>query len=74
MEAQKVDLYSPIISARKGPSPIAIRVATQGNDVYTVNGPTAASIRMETYILLSALPVELKNKVETAIQALIAGM
>jgi len=38
-----------------------------------VGGVPAASGRIETYVLLSALPEEIRKRVETAIQMLIAA-
>jgi hypothetical protein len=73
MEVQKIDLYAPIMAARKGPPPIALRVGVQPADVHTVGGPLVSSVKAETYVLLSALPEELRRRVETAVQALIAG-
>lgn len=74
MEFQKVDLYKPIAADKKGPAPLVVRVAVQNQDVYTSGGTHASPIRSEAYVLLSALPVDLRQRVETAVQALISGM
>jgi hypothetical protein len=71
---QQVDLYSPIQATRKGPAPLILRATTQPADVYTAGGAMSAPPKNEIYILLSALPEELRRRVETAVQAIIAGM
>jgi hypothetical protein len=38
-----------------------------------VGGVAQSVSKIETYVLLSALPVELQERVKTAVQALIAG-
>ena len=73
MDPQKVDLYQPIAASRVGPAPLALRVVvTPTNDSF-VGGVPASQARVETYILLSALPQELQERVRLAAQALIAG-
>lgn len=68
---QKVDLYQPMIHTRVGAPPLAISVAVNRNSMETVGGPVEGSFKQETYVLLSALPEELKERVKTAIQMLI---
>lgn len=74
MEFQKVDLYKPIAADKKGPAPLVLRVAVQNADMYTTGGTYAAPIKSEAYVLLSALPADIRSRVETAVQALISGM
>jgi hypothetical protein len=71
---QNVDLYSPILSSRKGKPPLVLKVGVQGLDQYTVEGPQISPIKPEHYVLLSALPEELRRKVETAIQAMLTNI
>lgn len=73
MAAQKVDLYQPIVNSRVGPAPLALRVGVTPNQDMTVGGPVQGVTRIETYVLLSALPTELQERVRTAVQALLAG-
>lgn len=74
MEFQKVDLYSPILASRKGPAPLLIKVGVQKADIYTEGGPVVSNIKPEAYVLLSALPEDLRRRVEVAVQALANGM
>lgn len=69
----KVDLYQPIVSSRIGPPPVALRVGVTPNVGMTESGPQHGISRIETYVLLSALPTELQERVKLAVQALITG-
>jgi len=73
MEPQRVDLYQPLMSNKKGAPPLVLRVGVQNADVYTQGGTATSPVRAEAYILLSALPEEIRRRVEIAVQALIAG-
>ncbi len=73
MTAQKVDLYQPLIHSRIGAPPLAIRVGVTPNVDQIVGGVPQGVTRIETYVLLSALPSELQERVKLACQALIAG-
>lgn len=73
MAAQKVDLYQPIVNSRVGPPPLALRVGTTPNANSIVGGVPQGMSKIETYVLLSALPAELQERVKLAVQALIAG-
>ena len=68
---QRVDLYSPIMATR-GPAPLALRVGVQNQNSLS-EGVPVGNVKAETYVLLSALPEELRRRVELAVQALIAG-
>ena len=70
---QRVDLLQPLISARTGPAPIALRVGVPNATSISEGVPSSNLAKVETYVLLSALPEGLRAKVELAIQALIAG-
>ena len=67
---QVVDLARPIISARKGHNPLYFNIKVQPNDMMSEGGMIQSQPRNETYVLLSALPVELRTRVETAIKAI----
>jgi hypothetical protein len=71
---QRVDLYQPLIHSRVGAPPLVINVGVNRSGAETMGGPIENPIRPETYVLLSALPDELKERVKTAIQALISSM
>jgi hypothetical protein len=68
---QRVDLYQPMVTER-GPAPLALRVGVKNPNSISEGVPSNV-VKIETYVLLSALPTELRNRVELAIQALIAG-
>ncbi len=73
MTAQKVDLYQPMMNSRPGLPPLALRVAVTPPGIMTESGPVHGVTKVETYVLLSALPTELQERVKIAVQALIAG-
>lgn len=73
MTAQRVDLYQPIINTRVGPAPIALRIGVTPNVDQVVGGVPQGITRIETYVLLSALPTEIQERVKLAVQVLIAG-
>ena len=66
---QKADPYKPILSSNNGKAPLTLRLVVNRNDHF-MEGVPGDSYKNETYVLLSALPVELRNRVELAIQAL----
>ena len=70
----KADLYQPIYSDRVGPPPLVVRAVATVNQDYVVGGMPSTSQRVENYVLLSAPPKELQERVRTAVQALISGM
>ena len=70
----KADLYQPVYATRIGPAPLVVRaIVTPNADSIAGGVPTAATV-VENYILLSALPKELQDRVRTAVQALITAM
>jgi hypothetical protein len=71
-QQQRVDLYQPLIADKAGPAPLVLRVGVS-NPVTVTEGPISSALKAETYVLLSALPVELRKRVELAVQVLIAG-
>ena len=56
------------------PPPLTLRVGVSTLNGYVEGGSPSAYLKPETYVLLSALPAELQERVKTAIQALISGM
>lgn len=67
---QIVDIFSPMISSRKGQKPIYINIGIQPPDALTESGPMVLPIKNEVFICLSALPEDLRKRVESAINAL----
>jgi len=74
MSDNKADLFKPIHATHVGPSPVVIRAVVTDNNNYMVGGMPQAALKAENYILLSALPRELQDRVKTAVQAIISGM
>jgi len=70
----KADLYQPVFAERAGPAPLVLRAVVTANQDYVAGGMPSSSQRAESYVLLSALPAELQERVKTAVQAIIAGM
>ena len=71
--AQRVNLFQPLIADRDGPPPIVLRVGVLNRNSMSEGVPQGGTIKPESYVLLSALPEEIRRRVELAIQALIAG-
>ena len=63
-----------MISSRVGPPPLVLNVGVQKTGVETAGGYVEGAIRPEHYVLLSALPEELRERVKTAVQALLSSM
>ena len=74
MEFQKVNLYAPIVASQKGQPPLILKVGVQPQDIMTVGGSMSSPPKIESYVLLSALPEEIRRRVETCVQAIVAGM
>lgn len=70
----KADLYQPVYASRVGPPPVVVRAVVTTNSDYVAGGMPQAATKVENYVMLSALPKELQERVRTAVQALIAGM
>lgn len=73
MSTQRVDLYQPIEAARAGAQPLVLRVAVRHGTDMVVGGVPSGSVKVENYVLLSALPEELRTRVVLAVQALTQG-
>jgi len=72
MGQQLVDLYQPMIANQGGPAPIALRVGVPNHNSIS-EGVPSGGLRVEQYVLLSALPEELRRRVELAVQMMIAA-
>ncbi len=73
-QAQLVDLYKPVQAANPGPPPLVLRIITIPNVDHVVGGVPMGTKKAEPYVLLSALPDEIRNRVEIAIQTRLASM
>jgi len=71
---QRVNLYQPIVNDNVGPAPLTLRVGVQANNGFVEGGTPSSYLKSETYILLSALPQELQQRVMTAVQVLLSGI
>ena len=69
---QEVDLFQPFVSNRPGPAPLVLRVGVRNQNSIS-EGVPQGTVKPEAYVLLSALPEELRRRVELAVQVLIAG-
>lgn len=70
---QRVDLYQPLEAARPGPAPLVVRAVVHQDGAMVMGGVPASTKKVESYVLLSSLPEELRLRVELAVQALIQG-
>ena len=73
MNAQRVDLFQPLIADKVGAPPIVLRVGVLNHNSISEGVPQGGLVKPEAYVLLSVLPDDLRRRVELAIQALIAG-
>ena len=73
IQAQRVDLYQPIIASKNGPPPIVLRVGVLNQDSLSEGVPQGGSVKAESYVLLSCLPEELRKRVELAVQCVVSG-
>lgn len=71
---QRADLYQPIIATKAGPAPLTLRVGVLNHDSMSEGVPSGGTVRGETYVLLSALPEDLRRRVELAVQALVTAV
>lgn len=69
----KADLYQPIQAIRIGPPPVVVRATVTVSVNSIAGGVPQANQRAESYVLLSALPEELRKRVVLAVQALATG-
>lgn len=72
MAAQRVDLFQPIIATQPGPQPLALRVGVP-NATSVSEGVPSGRLKIETYVLLSSLPAELQQRVQLAVEVMLAG-
>lgn len=69
----KANLYQPILADSQGLPPVVLRVVTQPSNQHMVGGVPSSTQKVEPYVLLSALPDDLRRRVELAVQMIIAG-
>jgi hypothetical protein len=70
----RADFFKPIYASHIGPAPVVVRAVITSNQDSIAGGVPQAALKGESYVLLSALPKELQERVKTAVQALISGM
>ena len=70
----RADFFRPIYASHVGPAPVTIRTVVTSNHDSIAGGVPQAALKGEVYVLLSALPKELQERVKTSIQAIISGM
>jgi len=66
-----VDLQKPVRTKIK---PLVIRTVIDGKMTLTEQGPVNGDPKVEDYVLLSALPQDLQERVKRAIQFIISGV
>lgn len=71
-QAQVVDLTEPIAGLPGQAPPVVIDAFIQSNNEIA-GGVPSSHTRRESYVLYSALPDELKRRIEMAVQALAAA-
>lgn len=74
MQNNSADLFQPVYANHVGPAPVTIRVVVTSNQDSIVGGVPQAALKGETYVLLSALPKEIQERVKTSVMAIISGM
>ena len=72
-QTQRVDLYQPIAASDGRRPPLVLRVGVPNTQSIS-EGVPAGGYRAEQYVLLSALPTELRRRVELAVQSLISSV
>jgi hypothetical protein len=70
----KADLYLPVFATKTGPAPLVIRAVVHNNAAYIGGGVPQTSWTPEDYVLVSALPKEIQERVKVAVQSIISGM
>jgi hypothetical protein len=73
MSDNRADLFQPVYSSHIGPAPIVIRAVVTTNNDYVAGGMPQAQLKAENYVLMSALPKELQERVRVAVQSIISG-
>lgn len=71
---QQVNLYQPMESQHIGPAPYVIRTIVTTTNSYVAGGMPTEAKKIEDYVLLSALPKELQERVKTAVQTLMSSI
>lgn len=74
MSDNKADIYRPVVATHVGPAPMILKTIIKENNHSMVGGVPQAALKLEHYVLVSALPQDLQERIKTAIQTLIAAM
>lgn len=67
-EKQLIDPYRPITKKSNIPAPLTLVIQNEGAQHTYMEGVPSTSVKPDVYVLLSALPEELRNRVITAVQ------
>lgn len=70
---QQIDPFKPILNVRGGKPPLVINIYTKQNSYISEGVPMNHSVHPESYVLLSELPTELRQRVILAIEAMRAA-
>ena len=73
MSAQKIDIHKPLINTRVGPIPVVLRIATTPTADHVAGGVPVGVTKIESYVLVSAMPTDLQERIRLAIDTMIAG-
>jgi hypothetical protein len=65
-----IDLTQPIPAKAGQPAPLVITVVTTPRTMEFVGGVPGSATKREQYVLFSALPEELRQRVKLAVEAL----
>lgn len=68
-----VDLYKPIEAVPGQLAPLVLRAVTQPRMEEIAGGVASSAARAHSYVLLEALPEDLRRRIQLAVQTIIAG-
>jgi hypothetical protein len=66
-------MYKPIEAIQGQPPPIVLRAITRLKVEELAGGVPSSAARTHVYVLLEAMPSELRRRIELAVQAIAAG-
>lgn len=73
VQVQVIDMFKPIMANKAGPAPVFINAVVTPSNAGYVGGIPSKTQKIERYVLLSAMPDDLRRRIETAIEAIMAG-
>ena len=69
-ELQKVNPFKPLVSTVISPAPVTLHMLVTPNTDSFVGGVPQSAAKVEVYVLLSALPREMQERIKLALQAI----